>query len=100
MTPWAFSLSVPVFFPLAEALGYNVVWFAVLVTVITTFGAISPPVGVNLYVVKGLQPDMPIATIMKGAMWFVPSYVICLALLIIFPQLVTAVVFPGVMRTT
>lgn len=86
------TLSVPVFFPLAEALGYNVVWFAVLVTVITTFGAISPPVGVNLYVVKGLQPDMPIATIMKGAMWFVPSYVVCLALLIIFPQLVTAVV--------
>ncbi|OPZ79098.1 MAG: Sialic acid TRAP transporter permease protein SiaT [Actinobacteria bacterium ADurb.Bin444] len=86
------TLSVPVFFPLAEALGYNVVWFAVLVTVITTFGAISPPVGVNLYVVKGLQPDMPIATIMKGAMWFVPSYVVCLALLIIFPQLVTALV--------
>ncbi len=79
--------------PLAEALGYNVVWFAVLVTVITTFGALSHlPVGVNLYVVKGLQPDMPIATIMKGAMWFVPSYVVCLALLIIFPQLVTALV--------
>jgi len=86
------TLSVPVFFPLAEALGYNVVWFAVLVTVITTFGAISPPVGVNLYVVKGLQPDMPIATIMKGATWFYPAYAITIALLIIFPQLVVSLV--------
>lgn len=86
------TLSVPVFFPLAEALGYNVVWFAVLVTVITTFGAISPPVGVNLYVVKGLQPDMPIATIMKGSTWFYPAYAITIALLIIFPQLVVSLV--------
>lgn len=86
------TLSVPVFFPLAEALGYNVVWFAVLVTVITTFGAISPPVGVNLYVVKGLQPDMPIATIMKGATWFYPSYLVTVALLIAFPQVIVSIV--------
>lgn len=86
------TLSVPVFFPLAQALGYNVVWFAVVVTVITTFGAISPPVGVNLYVVKGLQPDMPIATIMKGSMWFYPAYVVTIALMIIFPQIVASVV--------
>lgn len=86
------TLSVPVFFPLAQALDYNVVWFAVLVTVITTFGAISPPVGVNLYVVKGLQPDMPIATIMKGSMWFYPAYVVTIALMIIFPQIVTSIV--------
>ncbi|NLT36035.1 MAG: TRAP transporter large permease [Gaiellales bacterium] len=86
------TLSVPVFFPLAEALGYNIVWFAVLVTVVTTFGAISPPVGVNLYVVKNLRPDIPIATIMKGAMWFVPAYILVIVLLIAIPQLITAVV--------
>ncbi len=86
------TLSVPVFFPLAEALGYNIVWFAVLVTVITTLGAISPPVGVNLFVVKNLRPDIPISTIMKGAMWFVPAYVIVIILLIAIPQLITSVV--------
>lgn len=86
------TLSVPVFFPLAEALGYNIVWFAVLVTVITTFGAISPPVGVNLYIVKNLRPDIPIATIMKGAMWFIPAYVVTIILLIALPQLITALV--------
>jgi len=68
------------------------VWFAVLVTVVTTFGAISPPVGVNLYVVKNLRPDIPIATIMKGAMWFVPAYILVIVLLIAIPQLITAVV--------
>jgi len=86
------TLSVPVFFPLAEALGYNIVWFCVLVTVITTFGAISPPVGVNLYVVKGLQPDIPIGKIMAGSAWFYPAYVLTIALLIAFPQIVTALV--------
>lgn len=86
------TLSVPVFFPLAEALGYNIVWFCVLVTVITTFGAISPPVGVNLYVVKGLQPDIPIGKIIVGSTWFYPAYVLTIALLIAFPQIVTALV--------
>lgn len=86
------TLSVPVFFPLAESLGYNIVWFTVLVTVITTFGAISPPVGVNLYVVKGLRPQIPIATIMRGTMWFYPAYLICVVLLVAFPQIITGLV--------
>lgn len=86
------TLSVPVFFPLAEALNYNIVWFAVYVTVLTTFGAISPPVGINLYIVKGLRPDIPIATIIKGALWFVPSYVVTLVILIGLPGIITLLV--------
>ena len=86
------TLSVPVFFPLAEALQYNIVWFAVFVTVVTTFGAISPPVGINLYIVKGLRPDIPIATIIKGAMWFVPSYALTLAILVALPGIITLLV--------
>jgi tripartite ATP-independent transporter DctM subunit len=86
------TLSVPVFFPLAEALGYDIMWFAVLVTVLTTFGAISPPVGVNLYIVKGLRPEIPIATIMRGSMWFFPAYLVTIGLLIAIPELVTSLV--------
>jgi len=86
------TLSVPVFFPLAEALGYDIMWFAVLVTLLTTLGAISPPVGVNLYIVKGLRPEIPIATIMRGSMWFFPAYVVTIALLIAIPELVTSLV--------
>ena len=88
------TLSVPVFFPLAEALQYNIVWFAVYVTVLTTFGAISPPVGINLYIVKGLRPEIPIATIIKGGLWFVPSYVVTLIILIAVPAVITVLV-PG-----
>ncbi|MHB8867986.1 MAG: TRAP transporter large permease [Thermoleophilia bacterium] len=86
------TLSVPVFFPLAEALGYDIIWFAVLVTVLTTLGAISPPVGVNVYIVKGLRPKIPIATIMRGSMWFFPAYVVTIVLLIAIPELVTSLV--------
>jgi len=67
-------------------------WFAVLVTLLTTLGAISPPVGVNLYIVKGLRPEIPIATIMRGSMWFFPAYVVTIALLIAIPELVTSLV--------
>jgi tripartite ATP-independent transporter DctM subunit len=86
------TLSVPVFFPLAEALQYNIVWFAVYVTVLTTFGAISPPVGINLYIVKGLRPDIPIATIIRGALWFVPAYAVTLLILIALPGIITLLV--------
>lgn len=86
------TLSVPVFFPLAEALGYDIIWFAVLVTVLTTLGAISPPVGVNVYIVKGLRPEIPIATIMRGSMVFFPAYVVTIALLIAIPELITSLV--------
>lgn len=86
------TLSVPVFFPLADALGYNIVWFAVYVTVLTTFGAVSPPVGINLYITKGLMPEVPIATVIKGAMWFAPAYAVTLALLVAIPELITALV--------
>jgi tripartite ATP-independent transporter DctM subunit len=83
------TLSVPVFFPLAAALGFNLIWFAVLVNIITTMGAITPPVGMCVFITKGLRPEVPIQTIMKGAAWFLPAYVIVISLLIAFPQVVT-----------
>jgi tripartite ATP-independent transporter DctM subunit len=83
------TLSVPVFFPLAAALGFNLIWFAVVVNIITTMGAITPPVGMCVFITKGLRPEVPIQTIMKGAAWFLPAYVIVISLLIAFPQVVT-----------
>ncbi|MCL5941917.1 MAG: TRAP transporter large permease [Actinobacteria bacterium] len=86
------TLSVPVFFPLASSLGYDLAWFSVLITIITTMGAITPPVGVCLFITKGLRPDLRIETVTKGAMWFLPAYGVCIALLIALPQLVTGIV--------
>ena len=58
-----------------------------MITLVTTMGAVTPPVGVNVYIVSGLAPDIPIATIFKGVSIFLVAYVICLALLIIFPEM-------------
>jgi TRAP-type C4-dicarboxylate transport system permease large subunit len=56
-------------------------------------GAVTPPVGVNVYIVSGLAPDIPIGTIFRGVSIFLIAYVICLALLIIFPRM--ALYLPG-----
>lgn len=81
-------LSIPIFFPTVIQLGYDPLWFAVVLCIVTSLGAITPPVGVNVYVVKGLAPETSIATIFRGATWFVVPYVLFLALLIVFPQIV------------
>ena len=79
-------VTIPIFYPLAEALGFDPVWYTVVITLVTTMGAVTPPVGVNVYIVSGLSPEIPIGTIFKGVSIFLIAYVICLVLLIIFPQ--------------
>ena len=78
-------VTIPIFFPLAQALGFHPVWFTVVITLVTTMGAVTPPVGVNVYIVSGLAPNVPIGTIFRGVSIFLVAYVICLALLMIFP---------------
>ncbi|MCB2173508.1 TRAP transporter large permease [archaeon] len=80
-------VTIPIFFPLAQALGYDPVWFTVVITLVTTLGAVTPPVGVNVYIVSGLAPTVPIGTIFRGVSIFLVAYVICLALLMVFPQM-------------
>src|SRR5680860_1187750 len=79
--------TIPIFFPLAVALGYDPIWFTVVLTLVTTMGAVTPPVGVNVYIVSGLVPDIPIQTIFRGVMVFLIAYVVVLLLLVVFPQL-------------
>jgi tripartite ATP-independent transporter DctM subunit len=80
-------VTIPIFFPLAEALGFNEIWYTVMITMVTTMGAVTPPVGVNVYIVSGLAPDIPIQTIFRGVSVFLIAYVICLIALFIFPQM-------------
>jgi tripartite ATP-independent transporter DctM subunit len=81
-------VSIPIFFPLGNALGYDPIWFTVMITLVTTMGAVTPPVGINVYIVKGLCPDVSIQTIFRGVSVFLISYVVCLALIYIFPEIV------------
>lgn len=81
-------VTVPIFFPMAAALGYDPTWFTIVLTVVTTMGAVTPPVGVNVFIVNGLAPDVPIHVIFLGVMYFMLAYVACLALMWVFPETV------------
>jgi C4-dicarboxylate transporter DctM subunit len=85
-------LTVPIFFPVVTSLGYDPVWFGIYVVFITQLGMISPPVGINLFVIKSLFRDIPMRTVFVGVMPFVAMDLVRLALLIAFP--VTALFLP------
>ncbi len=80
-------LTVPIFYPVIEALGYNLIWFGVIIVVVTQMGVISPPVGVNVYVVSGIERDLPLQTVFKGALPFLACLVVAAAILVAFPQI-------------
>jgi len=78
-------VTIPIFFPLAAALGYDPIWYTVILTVVTTMGAVTPPVGVNVFIVHGLAPDIPIQTIFRGVGYFMLAYCLCLLLMWFVP---------------
>ncbi len=89
-------ITVPIFFPVATQLGYDPLWFGVTITVITTLGAVTPPVGATTYVVAGMAGDVPIKEVFKGTAYFLPAYLLCVLALMMFPGLVTYL--PGLIR--
>jgi C4-dicarboxylate transporter DctM subunit len=89
-------ITIPIFFPVARELGYDPIWFGVTITVVTTLGAVTPPVGATTYVVGGMAKDVPLEEVFKGVTYFLPAYVLCVLLLMLFPSLVTYL--PGLIR--
>lgn len=86
-------MTLPVFYPLAEKLGWDPLWFCMLLIVITSMGAITPPVGVSSYVVSsmsgqvGSRERVPLDRVFAGASMFLPSFVVTLLLMALFPSL-------------
>jgi len=89
-------LTIPIFFPLGMALGFDPIWYSIILTMVTTMGAITPPVGVNIYVVKALAPEIELATIFKSVSFFLLACIVCIVILIVFPQIV--LVIPNMAR--
>jgi len=89
-------VTIPIFFPVVTAMGYDPLWFGVLITVVTTLGAITPPVGVNTFIVASMAKDVPMTDVFKGVSYFMIAYGLCIALLMACPALVTFV--PGLMK--
>ncbi len=80
-------LTIPVFYPLVIDLGFNPIWFGILVVRVTEMGMITPPVGMNVFVIKGIS-DTPIGTIFRGIVPFLMADAIQVVLLVLFPQIV------------
>jgi C4-dicarboxylate transporter, DctM subunit len=80
-------LTIPLFFPIVTALGFDPVWFGVLIVMIVQIGLISPPVGMNLFVLNALLPGVGLGAIFRGCWPFVVVMIGVLGLLIAFPQL-------------
>ena len=80
-------LTLPLLQPLLEGYGFNMIWFGVLMVIVLEMGLISPPVGINVFVVKGIAPDVPMNTIFRGIwpFWFAMGAMIIL--LILFPSI-------------
>jgi len=80
-------LTVPVFLPLVVSLGFDPVWFGIIVVVVVMIGLISPPVGMNMFVVRTLLPNVSIGTVFQGVIPFVVSECVLLAILVAFPEI-------------
>ncbi len=89
-------ITIPIFFPVAEKLGYDPVWFGVMITIITTLGAVTPPVGASTYVVAGMAEGIGLGGVFRGVLYFLPAYILCIILLMVVPEIITYL--PGLVR--
>ena len=87
MEDFSLILTLPVVLPVLKALGVDLVWFGVVAVLIIQMGLLSPPVGINVFIVKGIVPDVPMYTIFRGIWPFWYAMGLMIALLLIFPQL-------------
>jgi tripartite ATP-independent transporter DctM subunit len=80
---------VPIFLPVLEFLQLNLIWFGVLIVLLIECGTITPPVGVNVFVIKGIALDVPLQTIFRGIFPFLLALLVAILLMIVFPGIST-----------
>ncbi|MHB8763611.1 MAG: TRAP transporter large permease [Deferrisomatales bacterium] len=81
------TLTVPVLYPLIVKLGFDPIWFGVIIVLVGEMGVITPPVGINVYIIRGVAGDIPLETIFRGIFPFLAALVLCTVLLVAFPQI-------------
>lgn len=82
-------VTLPVVFPIITGLGFDPIWFGVIAVLVIEMGLITPPVGINVFVVKGVAQDVPMSTIFRGVLPFWFAMAVCLGLLVLFPEIAT-----------
>ena len=80
-------LVVPIIFPVILAMGFDPIWFGVIMVRVVEIGIITPPVGINVYVIKGVAKDVPLFTIFRGIVPFLIADILGIAILVLFPQI-------------
>jgi len=89
-------LTIPIFYPIVLSFGYDPIWFGVIIVLVACMGNITPPVGVNVYVVKGITKDIPLETIFKGIFPFLLAMILATILIMLFPSM--AIFLPNLVR--
>ena len=89
-------ITLPIFFPLIQSLGFDPIWFGIIIVIVVEAGLITPPVGLNVFVIKGVAKDVPMYTIFRGVIPFLLADILLMALLFIWPQI--ALFLPNTMR--
>ena len=92
-------LTIPVFFPVVTSMGYDPIWFGIIIVLVTEMGVITPPVGINVYVVYGMcqkiAPGVTLEQVFRGIVPFMLAIIVGIALLFVFPQII--LFLPGLM---
>lgn len=81
-------LTIPIFYPVAIRLGFDPIWFGVIIVLVAEMGVLTPPVGVNVYVIKGIS-DVPLETIFRGVLPFIAAQLVCTIMICVFPRIAT-----------
>ena len=82
-------LTIPIFFPLTQSLGLDPIWLGVIVVMTMEIGLITPPVGMNVFVIRGIADDVPITTIFRGIWPFLAASIFAIIIIILAPPLAT-----------
>ena len=80
-------LTIPIVFPIVTALGYDPVWFGIIIVMVVELGLITPPIGMNVFVIKGIAREVPLYTIFRGVTPFIVAQIILIFVLIAFPEI-------------
>ena len=90
----AVTFTIPIIYPVIVALGFDPIWFGVIIVLVIEMGLITPPVGMNVFILSGMT-DIPLHVIFRGVLPFVIAMIVCVIILAIFPQV--ALFLPGLM---
>ena len=80
-------LTLPVFYPIAVKLQFDPLWFGVLMVIMVEIGSTTPPVGISAYIITGVAKDIPLEVVFKGILPFLIAFLVCLVILIMFPEI-------------